>query len=158
MTPHTYLGRIIGSVCALAGVLTIALPVPVIVSNFAMYYSHSQARSKMPKKRRGVLSLDQINKQNPSSGHHPSTPGIHFHRTKPSLAASTLADVSIGSTTTATGPITVEKDSAPADSPRAPLLANSRGPKLWQTILMPVSWWQRMIIHSNFVFCWFNVF
>lgn len=29
MTPHTYLGRIIGSVCALAGVLTIALPVPV---------------------------------------------------------------------------------------------------------------------------------
>uniref|UniRef100_A0A914S1A1 Ion transport domain-containing protein n=1 Tax=Parascaris equorum TaxID=6256 RepID=A0A914S1A1_PAREQ len=60
MTPHTYLGRIIGSVCALAGVLTIALPVPVIVSNFAMYYSHTQARSKMPKKRRGVLSLDQV--------------------------------------------------------------------------------------------------
>ncbi|VDN54472.1 unnamed protein product [Dracunculus medinensis] len=60
MTPHTYLGRIIGSVCALAGVLTIALPVPVIVSNFAMFYSHTQARSKMPKKRRGVLSLDQV--------------------------------------------------------------------------------------------------
>ncbi|VDK50326.1 unnamed protein product [Anisakis simplex] len=32
----------------------------VIVSNFAMYYSHTQARSKMPKKRRGVLSLDQV--------------------------------------------------------------------------------------------------
>uniref|UniRef100_A0A1I7XJ45 Ion_trans domain-containing protein n=1 Tax=Heterorhabditis bacteriophora TaxID=37862 RepID=A0A1I7XJ45_HETBA len=28
ITPHTYLGRLIGSICALAGVLTIALPVP----------------------------------------------------------------------------------------------------------------------------------
>ncbi|CAI5452650.1 unnamed protein product [Caenorhabditis angaria] len=60
ITPHTYLGRLIGSICALAGVLTIALPVPVIVSNFAMFYSHTQARSKMPKKRRGVLSMDQV--------------------------------------------------------------------------------------------------
>ena len=32
----------VGALCALAGVLTIALPVPVIVSNFAMYYSHTQ--------------------------------------------------------------------------------------------------------------------
>ncbi|KAI1714676.1 ion transport protein [Ditylenchus destructor] len=69
MTPHTYLGKIIGSICALAGVLTIALPVPVIVSNFAMFYSHTQARSKMPKKRRGVLSVDQV-KQQPSIMHH----------------------------------------------------------------------------------------
>ncbi|VBB26759.1 unnamed protein product [Acanthocheilonema viteae] len=63
MTPHTYLGRIIGSACALAGVLTIALPVPVIVSNFALFYSHTQARSKLPKKRRGVLSIDQVKQQ-----------------------------------------------------------------------------------------------
>ena len=28
--------------CAMAGVLVVALPVPVIVSNFAMYYSHTQ--------------------------------------------------------------------------------------------------------------------
>ncbi|WKY12269.1 hypothetical protein Q1695_003668 [Nippostrongylus brasiliensis] len=63
ITPHTYLGRLIGSICALAGVLTIALPVPVIVSNFAMFYSHTQARSKMPKKRRGVLSVDQVKQQ-----------------------------------------------------------------------------------------------
>ena len=31
------------------GVLTVALPVPVIVSNFEMYYSHTQARAKLPK-------------------------------------------------------------------------------------------------------------
>ena len=35
-------GMFVGALCALAGVLTIALPVPVIVSNFAMYYSHTQ--------------------------------------------------------------------------------------------------------------------
>jgi potassium voltage-gated channel Shaw-related subfamily C protein 1 len=63
MTPHTYLGRLIGSICALAGVLTIALPVPVIVSNFAMFYSHTQARSKMPKKKRAVLNFEQVKQQ-----------------------------------------------------------------------------------------------
>lgn len=42
MVPKTYVGMFVGALCALAGVLTIALPVPVIVSNFAMYYSHTQ--------------------------------------------------------------------------------------------------------------------
>jgi len=50
-------------------VLTIALPVPVIVSNFAMFYSHTQARSKMPKKRRGVLSVEQVKLNQPNSQH-----------------------------------------------------------------------------------------
>jgi len=52
MTPKTYVGMFVGSLCALTGVLTIALPVPVIVSNFALFYSHTQARAKLPKKRR----------------------------------------------------------------------------------------------------------
>ena len=47
---------LVGGLCALTGVLTIALPVPVIVSNFAMYYSHTQARSKLPKRRRRVIA------------------------------------------------------------------------------------------------------
>jgi len=44
MTPKTYMGMFVGALCALGGVLTIALPVPVIVSNFTMYYSHTQVR------------------------------------------------------------------------------------------------------------------
>ncbi|CAJ0583374.1 unnamed protein product, partial [Mesorhabditis spiculigera] len=63
MTPHTAFGRLIGSLCAVMGVLTIALPVPVIVSNFAMFYSHTQAREKLPKKRRRVLPAEQIRLQ-----------------------------------------------------------------------------------------------
>lgn len=58
MTPKTYIGMFVGALCALAGVLTIALPVPVIVSNFTMYYSHTQARAKLPKKRRRVLPVE----------------------------------------------------------------------------------------------------
>ncbi|VDK82360.1 unnamed protein product [Litomosoides sigmodontis] len=60
MVPKTYLGMLVGSICALMGVLTIALPVPVIVSNFAMFYSHAQARSKLPKKRRRILQPHEI--------------------------------------------------------------------------------------------------
>ena len=60
MAPKTYVGMFVGSLCALTGVLTIALPVPVIVSNFAMFYSHTQARSKLPKKRRRVLPVEAV--------------------------------------------------------------------------------------------------
>jgi len=63
MVPKTYMGMLVGAFCALAGVLTIALPVPVIVSNFSMFYSHTQARSKLPKKRRSVLPVEQIRRK-----------------------------------------------------------------------------------------------
>ena len=58
MVPKTYLGMFVGAMCAMAGVLVVGLPVPVIVSNFAMFYSHTQARAKLPKKRRRVVNVD----------------------------------------------------------------------------------------------------
>uniref|UniRef100_A0A914MJW6 Ion transport domain-containing protein n=1 Tax=Meloidogyne incognita TaxID=6306 RepID=A0A914MJW6_MELIC len=58
--PKTRLGMVVGSLCALMGVLTIALPVPVIVANFQNIYSHSKARSKLPKRRLKVLQMSEI--------------------------------------------------------------------------------------------------
>ena len=51
---------IVGAFCALMGVLTIALPVPVIVSNFAMFYSHAKARAKLPRQKRRILQPHEI--------------------------------------------------------------------------------------------------
>ncbi|XP_073801482.1 voltage-gated potassium channel KCNC2 isoform X3 [Danio rerio] len=52
MYPQTWSGMVVGALCALAGVLTIAMPVPVIVNNFGMYYSLAMAKQKLPKKRK----------------------------------------------------------------------------------------------------------
>ena len=46
MVPNTMLGKIIGGVCSLSGVLVIALPVPVIVSNFSRIYHQNQRADK----------------------------------------------------------------------------------------------------------------
>lgn len=52
MYPETWLGMMVGALCAVSGVLTIAMPVPVIVNNFGMYYSLAMAKQKLPKKKK----------------------------------------------------------------------------------------------------------
>ncbi|XP_063303067.1 potassium voltage-gated channel subfamily C member 2 isoform X3 [Pelobates fuscus] len=55
MYPKTWSGMLVGALCALAGVLTIAMPVPVIVNNFGMYYSLAMAKQKLPRKRKKYI-------------------------------------------------------------------------------------------------------
>lgn len=57
MVPETIAGKIVGGVCSLSGVLVIALPVPVIVSNFSRIY-HQNQRADKRKAQRVSLGRD----------------------------------------------------------------------------------------------------
>ncbi|XP_070150784.1 potassium voltage-gated channel protein Shaw [Polyergus mexicanus] len=93
MTPKTFPGMLIGGLCTLAGVLTIALPVPVIVSNFSMFYSHTQARGKLPKQRRRVLPVTP-RRTRPSCQ---SYADIEDHQLLRSSASESLVSLTFGS-------------------------------------------------------------
>ncbi|KAI4797489.1 hypothetical protein KUCAC02_025050 [Chaenocephalus aceratus] len=60
MVPNTIAGKIFGSICSLSGVLVIALPVPVIVSNFSRIYHQNQRADKMRARSRSKGRMARI--------------------------------------------------------------------------------------------------
>ena len=42
IAPETFLGKVVGSCCAVCGVLIMALPIHIVVDNFADYYSEQK--------------------------------------------------------------------------------------------------------------------
>ncbi|XP_037008391.2 potassium voltage-gated channel subfamily A member 10 [Artibeus jamaicensis] len=59
MCPTTAGGKIVGILCAIAGVLTISLPVPVIVSNFNYFYhreTENEERQSIPREINKILN------------------------------------------------------------------------------------------------------
>ncbi|XP_035005041.1 potassium voltage-gated channel subfamily D member 3 [Hippoglossus stenolepis] len=62
MVPKTIAGKIFGSICSLSGVLVIALPVPVIVSNFSRIYHQNQRADKRRAQKKSRLARIRIAK------------------------------------------------------------------------------------------------
>uniref|UniRef100_A0A671EYP0 Potassium voltage-gated channel subfamily A member 3 n=1 Tax=Rhinolophus ferrumequinum TaxID=59479 RepID=A0A671EYP0_RHIFE len=71
MHPVTIGGKIVGSLCAIAGVLTIALPVPVIVSNFNYFY-HRETEGEEQAQYMHVGSCQHLSSSAEESGKHTS--------------------------------------------------------------------------------------
>ncbi|RWS25348.1 potassium voltage-gated channel protein Shaker-like protein, partial [Leptotrombidium deliense] len=95
MVPHDFWGKIVGSLCAIAGVLTLSLPVPVIVSNFNYFY-HREMDS---------ANLQSNSNHVPSCPYLPATVGVEkIKRTsyyESSLSLNELSPKIINSSTNA---------------------------------------------------------
>lgn len=63
MYPTTVLGKFVGSLCAMAGVLMIGFTVPSLVNNFMLYYRHVQFAMYVDKTEKEVQRQSQAEQQ-----------------------------------------------------------------------------------------------
>ena len=60
VVPVTKVGKIIGAMCAICGVIIIALPVSVIGSNFSYFYMQARTRIQQPRRSTKMPTLAQV--------------------------------------------------------------------------------------------------
>ena len=59
-TPTTGLGKLVGSACAVSGVLVMALPIPIVVDNFADYYKEQKKIEAKELKKEAQDKQDEV--------------------------------------------------------------------------------------------------
>ncbi|XP_046802386.1 potassium voltage-gated channel protein Shaker isoform X5 [Lucilia cuprina] len=87
MTPVGFWGKIVGSLCVIAGVLTIALPVPVIVSNFNYFYHRETDQEEMQSQNFNHVT---------SCSYMPGALGQHYRKSSLSESSSDIMDLDDG--------------------------------------------------------------
>ncbi|KAL0280306.1 UNVERIFIED_CONTAM: hypothetical protein PYX00_001639 [Menopon gallinae] len=87
MRPVGVWGKIVGSLCAIAGVLTIALPVPVIVSNFNYFYHRETDQEEMQSQNFNHVT---------SCPYLPGTLGQHLKKSSLSESSSDMMELEEG--------------------------------------------------------------
>jgi len=54
--PQTFMGKVMGGLCALVGIFILTLPIPIVVNSFASYYKNRLWRNEVAHRRAEKLA------------------------------------------------------------------------------------------------------
>lgn len=61
--PATFMGKVVGGLCALVGVFILTLPIPIVVNSFASYYKNRLWRNEVAHRRAEKIAMQEQEEQ-----------------------------------------------------------------------------------------------